>query len=428
MPRRSYRGVTVAAILGSALLFASCNRIDADDSSDSDPGVVTTLSPVAATVTTAATATITAPATAPASVSPPGSLVAINGDGDIVTMRPDGSARRALTDDGEVTVYYQPQWSPRGEKLAWAETRSSAFALTVFDGGDARSIPMPAPPFFYMWSPDAARIGVLHNAAGGGLDFEIVDAVDGASTVVAGGAPFFFSWSPDGRQVVSHVGLGDLSILGGDGVIPLGSTGQDYQAPSWTSRGIYHLDGGDVRLRDLDGFTRSIATASGPVTMVASPDGSRLAIQVFAPDDSSVFAALQTVPDIPSGVVAVLDVTTGRIEVASREPSFGYFWSPDGASLLILVPAAGEGELEWRVWRNGETPTTVAFAPPRSLLRNVLPFFDQYAQAWQPWAPDSSAFAFVGTVAGTEGVWVQEVGIVEPRFVIEGSWVSWSAR
>ena len=412
MAGRSHRG-SPAIVLAGILILAACGgtgSIAREEAIDASSSVTTT----------------TAPSTtvAPAQV---GRLVVIDATGNVVTMRPDGTNRRALTDDAGATSYYQPQWSPRGDSLVWAETTAAGFALTVSDGDGSFTIPMPAMPFFYMWSPDAARIGVLHNAAAGGLEFEIVDVADAVSTVTASGAPFYFSWSPDGRQIVSHIGR-DLSILDAAGVTPLGNTGRDYQAPSWTPAGILHLDDGRIRLRDPEGASRSLASVSGPTTMVAAPDGSRLAVQVFGPDDSSVFAAFQSVPDIPTNVVAVLDLATGNIEVASGEPSFGYFWSPDGTALLILVPAAQEGKLEWRVWRHGENTSRVTFTPTRSLLRDVLPFFDQYAQSWRQWAPDSSAFAFVGVIDGTPGVWVQEVDGAEPRFVVEGSWVAWSAE
>ncbi len=57
----------------------------------------------------------------------------------------------------------------------------------------------------------------------------------------------------------------------------------------------------------------------------------------------------------------------------------------------------------------------------------AIAFFDQYAQAWRPWAPDSSAFAFVGTIGGMTGVRVQNLDDGEPLFLTEGEWVAWSA-
>ena len=355
-----------------------------------------------------------------------GKLVVVDGRGDVVTMLPDGTERRALTDDGGTVVHRQPLWSPAGDRLAWADVAGSEFALVISDSVTAVSIPMPALPFFSMWSPDGTRIGVLHNAPGGGLDLEIVDVIEESAAVVAGGAPFYFSWRPDGTQLVSHVGAATLSILGPDGATPLGETAGNFQTPSWTPAGILHVVGGALVLQDPDGDIRRFATVTGPTTMVTSPNGGEVAIQVFGPDDPGVFAAAQSTPELPGNSVVVLDLGSGAFEVALRQTSFGFFWSPDGASLLILLSAGRDGEFEWWVWREGEIITRVAFTPTASLVTDLVPFFDQYAQAWTPWAPDSSAFAFVGTIDGVTGVWIQDLGALEPRFLTEGDWVAWS--
>ncbi|MEE8497911.1 MAG: hypothetical protein V3S62_05210 [Acidimicrobiia bacterium] len=351
----------------------------------------------------------------------------IDRSGDVVTMRPDGTDLQRLTNDGAEVEYRQPLWSPSDERLVWTETTAAGFALVLFEDGETVSIPMPALPFFSMWSPDGTRIGVLHSAAGGGLALEIVDASEATTDVVATGAPFYFSWSPDGTQIVSHVGAGSLSVLGTDGVTVLGETAGDFQTPSWTAEGIVHIADGALSVQDPDGDLVRIATVVGPTTIVAGPLGERIAVQVFGPQDPGIFAALGPIPEIPPNAVVVIDPGTGRIEVASSRPSFGFFWSPDGASLLILVAGGREGEVEWWVWSDGEITTRVAFTPTASLVRDLLPFFDQYAQAWRPWAPDSSAFAFVGTIDGITGIRVQNLEGGELLFLTEGDWVAWSA-
>jgi len=400
----------VRAAAAFALVVAACNGSDSATTNVPAPAVTTST-----------------PGTAP--IPPgPGRLAVIDGGGDVVTMRSDGTDRLALTNDGGAVGHWQPLWSPVGDRLVWADTTASGSTLVVRDGDEVVSIPMSAMPFFSMWSPDGTRIGVLHNAARGGLELEIVDVFQGGSNVVGTGAPLYFSWGPDGTQIVSHVGAETLSIFGADGVTALGSTGGDFQTPSWTPAGIVHVVDGALVLQDRDGNLRPIAVVSGPTTMVVGPDGERIAVQVFGPDEPGVFASHASVPEIPPNAVVVLDPETGDFEVASGRTSLGYFWSPDGASLLILMPAVREGELEWWVWQEGEIITRVAFIPTASLVRDLVPFFDQYAQAWRPWAPDSSGFAFVGTIDGSTGVWVHDLGLTEPRFLSEGDWVAWSAR
>jgi len=394
----------------------------------SDSGTAVTSTAVAGRIPDVATTGTTAPN--PTALVPPlasGRLVVIDQSGDVVTMRPDGSDLQRLTDDGGTVEYRQPLWSPSDERLLWTETTATGFALVLFDDGATVSIPMPALPFFSMWSPDGSRIGVLHAAAIDGLELEIVDVFEETADVVATGAPFYFSWSPDGLQIVSHVGATTLSVLDADGVTVLGETAGDFQTPSWTAEGILYIADGAISVQKPDGDLVPIATVVGPTSIVAGPLGERIAVQVFGPEDPGIFAAFGLIPEIPSNAVVVIDLGTGKIEVASSRRSFGFFWSPDGASLLILVSGEREGEVEWWVWRDGEITTRVAFTPTASLVRDLLPFFDQYAQTWRPWAPDSSAFAFVGAIDGITGIRVQDLEGGELLFLTEGDWVAWSA-
>ena len=395
----------------------------------SGTGTATTVLTTATTHTTdfATTGTTGPNSTATLPLLATGLLVAIDESGDIVTMRPDGSDLQRLTDDGGTVEYRQPLWSPSDGRLLWATTTATGFALTLFDDGAIVSIPMPALPFFSMWSPDGSRIGVLHAAATGGLELEIVDVSEETAEVAATGAPFYFSWSPDGSQIASHVGAATLSVLGADGVTVLDETAGDFQTPSWTEEGIVHIADGALSVQRPDGDLVPIAMVAGPTSIVAGPLGERIAVQVFGPENLGIFAAFGPIPEIPSNAVVVIDPGTGRIEVASSRPSFGFFWSPDGASLLILVAGEREGEVEWWVWRDGEITARVAFTPTAALVRELLPFFDQYAQAWRPWAPDSSAFAFVGTIDGITGIRVHYLEGGEPVFLTEGDWVAWSA-
>jgi hypothetical protein len=64
--------------------------------------------------------------------------------------------------------------------------------------------------------------------------------------------------------------------------------------------------------------------------------------------------------------------------------------------------------------------------PPVSFFRDVLQFFDQYAQSLELWAPDSSAVALAGAIDGESGIWVIPVDGSDPRLVSEGTWVAWS--
>jgi Tol biopolymer transport system component len=59
-------------------------------------------------------------------------------------------------------------------------------------------------------------------------------------------------------------------------------------------------------------------------------------------------------------------------------------------------------------------------------LRDLVPFFDQYAQSMTLWSPDGTAFAFPAAVNGEAGIWRQDLSGGDPIRVAGGSWVAWS--
>ncbi|MFQ5554688.1 MAG: hypothetical protein ACE5GC_04875 [Acidimicrobiia bacterium] len=421
------RHLTLIAAL--AIVAAACTGPESDPVSTTQVPGTAPPSSADPPSTTSAPTTTEPPAAAPLDT---GRLVVVNAEGNVVTMRPDGSDVVTVTKDASPSViHFQPQWSPDGARIAWGSSGGDGFSIEVASAsGDTRtSVATVALPFYLYWSPDSERVAVLHNSLAGGLEFELMDVGTGVSSVVAGGAPFYFSWDPDGERIVSHVGADDLVLLDTAGASEsIGSTGQGYQAPQWTSRGIFHLDADALLVRDVDGASRPLATVPGPVTFVANPDGTRLAMQALVPGQSGVTASLQTVPEVPSNVVAVLDLATGEIDVAARQPSLGYFWSPDGSALLMLVPTQTRAEVEWLVWQDGTTRRLGGFTPQASFLRDVLQFFTQYAQSLRIWSPASDAFAFVGSIDGEGGVWVQRLDGSAPDQVAEGSWVAWSGQ
>ena len=70
--------------------------------------------------------------------------------------------------------------------------------------------------------------------------------------------------------------------------------------------------------------------------------------------------------------------------------------------------------------------TNGPYQPSQTFGSEYLPFFDQYAQAFTPWAPDGSAFAFAGVIDGTAGVYVQPADGGPPTRVSDGEFVLWS--
>jgi len=83
------------------------------------------------------------------------------------------------------------------------------------------------------------------------------------------------------------------------------------------------------------------------------------------------------------------------------------------------------GPFRWRVWEGHERFVGDTFVPSPTLLRDYLPFFDQYAQTITPWAPDGSAFAYAGTHQGGSGIWVQPLA-GRRRLIGDGAFVTWT--
>ncbi|HEX6147675.1 MAG TPA: hypothetical protein VF083_12935 [Acidimicrobiia bacterium] len=395
---------------------------------------------VSACTTDAATTTSTAPEPVATTAPPPtdisdlpGRLVVLDGGGDIVALDPDGSNPATITDDaGGGTVYRQPTFSPVADRLAWAEISGTGFGLGMSggEGEDRVRVPMSSPPFFTFWSPDGSGIGVLHNSTQGAtIDFEMVDVAASTSQVLASGAPFFFSWSPDSTQVAAHVELAILATLDRAGETEdLGETADGYQAPHWIPDGIIHLADDGLELRPIGGENRVLATVPGPVSFVANPQGTRVAIQSFVESEApGIDAAVSPIPALPANRVMVLDVESGEVAEAAAGVSIGLFWSPDGERLLVLrLGAEGTGELTTVVWADGDSTELSSIAPHPLFTQEVLQFFDQYGQSLQLWSPDSTAFALPGAIGDDTGVWVHTLGGGEPVNVTDGSWVSWS--
>lgn len=358
-----------------------------------------------------------------ATFNEPGRLVVVDGGGDVVVIDPDGSNRVAITEDaGDTAIYSQPIWSPDGSSLAWGQATPDGFAVGLyrFDDGAPTKVETPQLPFYLYWSPDSRNIGVLHNGSDG-LDFVMVDVPATTTSVVDGGAPFYFSWSPDSGRVVTHVGPDRFETVEPNGSHEqLGSTAPGYLAPQWTPAGIFHVDDGGLVVEGDDGERRHIAELGQFTTFVVNRQGTHVALQSTG-GNPAISVGLVEVAAVPGDVVVIVDAATGESEVLTQRPALGFFWSPDGNSLLVMTPT-GEG-IQATVWElTGDKTDYLEFRPSVFLIRDMFPFFPQYAQSMSYWSPDSTAFVY----AADDGIWVQDLGGGAPNKVSDGSWVAWS--
>jgi TolB protein len=355
-------------------------------------------------------------------------LVVLDGDNDAVIVTADGGIVRRLTDAGDSTIVFQPIWAPDGASVAYGrfDGTDASVVVTKSDGEPVTEHALPAPVIYLSWGRTGA-LGWLRNDAERGLAFEAVSP-DG-DRLEDGGGPFYFAWSPDGTRLLAHVGVDRLDVIQfGGNAEAIGEPPGAFSAPWWTERGQIYLT------QDATGQRLIIDDGSGP-TVVARVRGSaqlgvaasRIAVRSFDPEGSGLAAALQRVPLIPADRLTVLDLDTGTLTDVAGPRTIAFFWSPGGDRLLLLEAMGDEaGAVRWVVWSPEGTTAYTEFFLEDSWVRDFLPFFDQYAQSVRLWSPDGSAFAFPGSVAGTQGIWVQELDAEGPTMIGEGTWVDWA--
>ncbi|MDJ0924202.1 MAG: hypothetical protein QNJ77_06525 [Acidimicrobiia bacterium] len=361
--------------------------------------------------------------------------LAIVDDGNVVVLDADGSNRVAVTDvapsGADRAFYFQPTWSPDGTLLAFSQiSPERGIHVADPDTSGRWSLPTSSFPFYFHWST-GNELALLRNGESG-LRLDTTSIADGALSELEqldAGQPLYFSWSPSGTEMVTHIGSDRLEINIAGSAQALGPVPGQFQAPVWTDRGIIAIDhqGNDryLALIDTTGDSSLLARVPGPTNFVATPDGSKIAAQSMR-DSDALSVAYQTTPRLAAGRVVVIDVEGGDLQTVTENPAIAFFWSPDGRRLLVL-DAVASGEARWSIWEDGEMSESVRFEPDPSFLRELLPFFDQYAQSVTLWSPDGSAFAFPGAIDGESGIWVKADGSA-PQRVSDGTWVAWSSR
>jgi hypothetical protein len=357
-----------------------------------------------------------------------GRIVVLDSGGNIVTVDPDGENRLEITDDGESTRYFQPIWSPDTLTLAWGVADSNGFAVGIAndDGSDRRRVEMAGFPFYLNWSPDGEQIGILHGGSGTTFDFEVVDPVAERSTTVDTGSPYYFSWSPESDALVVHVG-GDRLEFFDESANPtdIGPTSPRFSAPHWTPTGIFYLGPDGVTRRADDGDLDVLSDAAGFVGINPNPQGSLVAIHSLS-GQSGVTVGLEAQEDGDPNAVSIFDLESGEIDTVATGLSVGSFWSPAGTRLLILEVNAEARAVDLVVWEAGETRTLTTIELPGSLISEALAFFDQYAQSWEMWSPDSNAIVLPGSIGDAAGIWVVGLDGADPMKIADGDWAAWS--
>ena len=364
-----------------------------------------------------------APPTPSPTVATPDRLIVLGVDGNLRSMAPDGTNVVSLTTDSGPNVQIdQPVASPDGGFIAWVEIDSGVSSVVIASrtGQHVQTVPMGIVPFFLQWDPTSTNIAYLGNTEQG-LGMGVIEHATTApdNVAVGGGSPFYLSWSPDGTKLLVHVGPTQLGVIGPNQKLhAFHDEPGRFQAPVWLHDGrtVYARVRGTVQqLVVADGHARHVLdTFTGSIAFAASPDGSQLAYRI---DGGGSTDGLYVQP-----------VAGGSPTRVTHTGVPAFFWSPTGDQLLLLtVRGTGSSRVaRWGVWSNGQIVMNAPFQPSQTFGSEYLPFFDQYAQAFTPWAPDGSAFAFAGTIDGTPGIYVEPAGGGAPTRISDGEFVLWS--
>ncbi len=310
-------------------------------------------------------------------------LVVLDGN-ELFVVDEDGSNPTAVA-ASEEGPFFQPIWSPDGSHIAFSRPSSEpAVFVAEVETGKTDSVATDSVPFYFSWSEEN-RLALLRNGdAGLRLDTVAVkEGTLGDMTTAATGQPLYFGWSPDGSELAAHIGTDELLISDLADSAPLGVTPGLFQTPRWTDRGIISVEQGNreqrLTITSRDGVSSPIATVSGGSTFVANHDGSLIAVQSIS-DQTGTSVAFQQLPRIPTNRLVVVEADTGEYQSVSAQPVLAYFWSPVGDRLLLLDIVSGP-QARWQLWEDGEVRELLRFEPEPSFLRDMVPFFDQYAQS-----------------------------------------------
>ncbi len=399
--------------------------------------------------------------TLPADSNSDGRLLVIDNENQIMTINPDGSDIRRLTDSEDGIVYIFPAWSPDNQSIAaiGAGDRPATDGVYVFE--DSADVPAKRihtadgqQPIYLYWSPDSENVSFISPRLNGStlLDLRIVQR-DGLSRsrYLAFGQPFYWDWNSTGDEIIinvkrtTHAKFAYVDPATGGIGEDIATVTDFFQSPDLSYDDAYlaysgGLNGINEIVIEERATGETIRKAhQGLTALTWSPVENRLAYI------SSVGQA-----PLPYGPLNVLN-TEGQEITLVADAVIAFFWSPDGTKIAYLTlntqgdaPEVMRGRLsaksaerslqsdrlEYQLWIADTTTTQThrlgSFRPSNLFIRQFIPFFDQYAHSHSLWSPDSTALAL--PIQTEEGVTIYRfpVNRAQPTPLAPGRIAFWT--
>jgi hypothetical protein len=161
-------------------------------------------------------------------------------------------------------------------------------------------------------------------------------------------------------------------------------------------------------------LSKKLLKVQGQVQFLVAPDNSRA---VVLQEDINIGHYSLTVIEGEDALDPASTSTGNQYELPNPKLTVAFWFSPDSTKVLCLTAAGKSKEdvvtqkSQFRVGLNSDMQWTVfnfplkelreydVFKPTPYFMKTYVPFFSQYAQVYNPWAPDSRSFIYV-TSAG----------------------------
>ena len=348
-------------------------------------------------------------------------IAVVSEDGQVSTMRRDGSGERAISD--EKGFFTWPTWSPDGRSIAYSgvvENADGELVATLFlhesSSGASRILYESAPGFagllaegvvhYPLWSPDGNKLAFIAATQERGLTLFLDDVRDSEDPVyLLDRGPLWMSWSSDSSKLAVHRAESHFIVTARE--VPAVSQttlrSRAYRVPAWVP-GV-----------DEFNFARGIARPYFAISSVSpsNPGEQRLLAEVGAnaaflwSGDGSYLAVADEVRPVLYGNTVLfvyrqlraLDAEAFDAKINLNENVVAFFWSPDSSKIAYATLSDPSGGMQWKLLdvASGAISPLVEFRPSPDQL-TMFQFFDQYAYSHQLWSPDSRYLVFAGAL------------------------------